>query len=139
MDILANLNFIAVGIILLFIGIQDVRFRLIDNRHLVGLCILIVTMTVISGSVPNILLAMVTLAIGFLLFCANLIGAGDVKLMAVLALALQTSSFFTFLFITTFIGGLLAIGGLIFFRDITRRAGVPYGMAISFAFIFSYS
>lgn len=139
MDILANLNFIAVAIILLFIGIQDVRFRLIDNRHLVGLCVLIVNMTVISGNVPNVLLAMVILAVGFLLFCGNLIGAGDVKLMAVLALALQTSSFFTFIFITTFIGGVLAIFGIIFFRDITRKAGVPYGMAISLAFIFSYS
>ena len=138
MNLLTNINISAVMVLLLFIGVQDVRFRLISNRNIIILFTLVLPMIFLSGSKPNVVLFTSTLILGFILFLANVIGAGDVKLLAVLALSFEDSHFYTFLLIMALIGGFLALIGLLFFHTKTRQSGVPYGMAISLAFIFSY-
>lgn len=138
MDLLVKVNFYLVAFLLILIGIQDIRFRIISNRNIVCLFLLVVSLIMISNTSPNLYLFITVLITGFVLFICNVIGAGDVKLIAVLALSFKTSQFYPFILNTALLGGVLAIGGLIFFRDSIRKQGVPYGVAISLAFIFSY-
>jgi prepilin peptidase CpaA len=102
--------------------------------------------------------ALYTLAAGaavfaatFLLFWRGLLGGGDVKLMAAAALLIGYKDLFSFLFVMSVCGGLVALA--VFARDrLGRRAAateppedneptdrltVPYGIAISLAATFT--
>ncbi|WP_261875374.1 prepilin peptidase [Vibrio rarus] len=74
------------------------------------------------------------LIIGFVFVSFGIIGAGDVKLLAVISLAVKPAFFLLFLFSITSLGGLLAIGYLIYgyCTDINkvRARGIPYGLPI---------
>ncbi|MGQ8774476.1 A24 family peptidase [Serratia sp. NA_112.1] len=138
MDVLLAINSYIVTILLLIIGWQDVTSRLIRNRNLAFLILALCPMVFLSGAQPNLILSAAVLLIGFPLFLAKVLGAGDVKLIATLALACTTDVFYSFLLLTALLGGFLALIGLFFFHKNTKEHGIPYGVAISLAFIFSY-
>ncbi|KIE92280.1 putative Flp operon protein B [Actinobacillus pleuropneumoniae] len=79
--------------------------------------------------------AILCLVIGFVLFLLNVIGAGDVKLLAVLMLAIPSPFAVFFLFLTACAGLLLIIIGWLFYRKAIREKGLPYGIAISAGFL----
>jgi prepilin peptidase CpaA len=67
-------------------------------------------------------------------FYAGMMGGGDVKLAAALALWFQPASTIKFLVLTSLAGGVLTLGILAFHR-LKRREGrpeIPYGVAIAF-------
>lgn len=138
MEALLAINFYIVTILLLIIGWQDITSRLIGNHNLFFLTLALCPMILLSGTLPNIVLSAVVLLVGFPLFLGNMLGAGDVKLIATLALAFTPPLFYSFLLLTAFLGGFLALIGLLFFHKNTKEHGIPYGVAISLAFIFSY-
>lgn len=124
--------------LLIYIAGQDIRARIISHRSLLCLAVLIAVQLLTLRQPPNGLAAGVVLLAGFLLFCLNVMGGGDVKLLALLVLAIpSTQRLLDFIFLTTLIGGVIAIVGLIFFRREIRQKGVPYGVAISSSFIIS--
>ena len=95
----------------------------------------------------------VVLLVGISFFVMNILGGGDVKVLAAAAVWSGFSGLFALLFWVALVGGALALT-LILFRAVampqrwqSRRwfarlhgeAGVPYGVAISFGALFSFS
>lgn len=138
MEALLAINFYIVTILLLIIGWQDITSRLISNHNLAFLTLALCPMIFLSGTLPNIILSAAVMLIGFPLFLIKVLGAGDVKLIAALALACTPDFFYSFLLLTALLGGFLALIGLFFFHKNTKEHDIPYGVAISLAFIFSY-
>lgn len=89
----------------------------------------------------------VVLAIGFVLFAGNFAGAGDVKLLAAIALWAGPQYIGALLVVTAFSGGLLAVGFSVnaWFKlrlqpqvataegalDVLTKTPIPYGVAIA--------
>ena len=75
------------------------------------------------------------LAIGFVLFVRNLLGGGDVKLMAAAAVWTGFGQLPAFIVASALAGGLVAIifvvARLVRHRRIDTGAGIPYGTAIA--------
>ncbi|QLB18802.1 A24 family peptidase [Mannheimia granulomatis] len=125
------------AIILLLIRLSwtDLQQRIISNRIIVALVCVIIPFSWLTHSTFYFLPALLCLIIGFLLFLCKVIGAGDVKLLSVLMLAVPTEYAPYFLFLTALSGLILIIiGSLFFFRSI-REKGLPYGIAISSGFL----
>ncbi len=77
----------------------------------------------------SVLWAFVVLAGGFLIFCLNWMGAGDVKLIAALSLWAGPVLLPTFLFVTAITGGVISLGYL-GFRHTVRRLSITPGVAV---------
>jgi prepilin peptidase CpaA len=67
-------------------------------------------------------------------FYAGMMGGGDVKLAAALALWFSPASTVKFLVLTSLAGGVLTLGILVWHRTKRRegRPEIPYGVAIAF-------
>ena len=66
--------------------------------------------TLFGQAAYGLLGATLVLVIGFALFCLGRVGAGDIKLVAVVSLWMYPSNQMTFLIVTALAGGLLALG-----------------------------
>ena len=108
---------LALTVLLLAATIYDVaKFRIPNIIPLLvtGLFLLKVSAGIEAGPVwPTILVAACTLALGFIAFTAGVLGGGDVKLMASLALWFDASAFADFIAITGMVGGGLGVGLLV--------------------------
>ncbi len=127
---------------------SDVRAFVIPNRVCVAIAALwppfAMTSTAHVAWVGSPMVAAITLAVGLALFSAKLMGGGDVKLMAAIALWAGPHSMLAFVLITSVIGGILSLFMLVASRfqpaatppdGIARRSyfrvHVPYGAAIA--------
>jgi prepilin peptidase CpaA len=150
---------------LITIAYSDVRTRRIPNV-LVGViaALGLVRITFIGDvtAASNTFIATaVVFTIGFLLFWSDVLGGGDAKLLAAMALLVGSQDLFCFLFFMSMCGGILALAILI--RDKLRpghwrllrysrtssatcnsedftepiRSTVPYGVAITAAGVFA--
>ena len=122
-------------LLLIILSITDIRSRIISNRVILLLLIATVPLSLLKYQTVFIVPALCALAIGFLLFMLNIIGAGDVKLITVLMLMIPNDEIFPFFFFTTFAGLGLIIIGWLFFRKSIKENGLPYGVAISLGFV----
>lgn len=127
--------FLGIIILLAVICYTDVRQRIISNKVILLLFVLILPYAYVTFKEVYILNALFTLAVGFLLFSFGIIGAGDIKLLAVLMLTVPTQQIMAFLFLTSFFGFLLIVIGWLFFRQNIKTQGLPYGVAISLGFL----
>jgi prepilin peptidase CpaA len=136
----AQILMVGLAVLLLVAAVIDVRTFTISNRLNLTVALL-APLYWLSTSLPlwpgvGIQLA---LAAGvFVLFAgafyAGMMGGGDVKLAAALALWFQPASTIIFLLLTSLAGGVLTLGILAFHR-LKRREGrpeIPYGVAIAF-------
>lgn len=114
---------------------SDIRARIIANNVVLYLCGVILPYAYLSYGEIFFLHAVATLIIGILLFRLHVIGAGDVKLLAVLMLAIPTHWVLSFLFLISFFGLIMIILGWLFFRHDIKTRGLPYGVAISLGFL----
>ena len=124
-------------LLLLSVCYTDIFSRKIKNNTvmLVALLSLIIAVT-INGSV-NILWPLMTLIVGMLLVIANVIGAGDIKLIAALSLSIPADQMVNFLFLVT-LSGIPLILIVIFLRLLhkgSRKMTLPYGVAISCGYL----
>lgn len=124
-----------IAIILTYLSWTDITSRTISNNVVLVLLPFVVAFAWLNYSQIFILPAALTLIIGFLLFILKVIGAGDIKLLTVLMLAIPSSEVINFLFLTSFFGLLLVIFGLLFWRKSIKTQGLPYGVAISLGFL----
>ncbi|RDE68935.1 flp operon protein B [Aggregatibacter segnis] len=122
-------------VLLLILSISDIRSRIISNRTILLLLVVIIPLSLLKYQTVFIFPALCALTVGFLLFMLNVIGAGDVKLITVLMLMIPNDEIFPFFFFTTFAGLGLIIIGWLFFRKSIKENGLPYGVAISLGFI----
>lgn len=131
----------ALAIALLVAAFTDIRRRQIDNWLNAAIALAAPAYWWASGlslwpgmamQVGVALLAFVLLA-G--LFALKLMGGGDVKLLAALALWLPPMSFVKLLVIMSLLGGALTIVVAAWHYAVTRRrdAKIPYGVAIASA------
>jgi len=134
---------IAVSLLLLWAAITDVKYRRIPNKivlSIFGLFILWATLH-LSKDVDfygtifwPLVTAFIVLAVGAGLFAMRLMGGGDVKLLAVMALFAGPVLSFPFVLYVALSGGILALVTLLHTRmkqsvsDTPPK--VPYGVAI---------
>lgn len=134
-DVIILLLYFIVILFLIKLSWTDIRERTISNRIIFCLFLVVVPLAWIQYENIFVIPALIALFIGFILFSLKVIGAGDVKLIAVLMLAIPSDQIFSFFFFTTFSGLLVIIIGWIFFRESIRQNGLPYGVAISLGFL----
>jgi prepilin peptidase CpaA len=138
------------SLVLLWAAISDIRDRRIPNAAvLVVLAIFVVWAIAAQGNGfgSSLAAAAISFGVGYVLYLVRVMGAGDVKLFAALALFMGLAALPAFALATTLIGGLMAVFSL---ATRPRRAsdrsgrleaggsdrGVPYGVAISGAAAF---
>lgn len=135
--------------LLVYAAISDVRTLTIPNWVSIALAGLFPAAALAAGmNVGDIgmhlLFGFAVLAVGFLLFQANIVGGGDAKLLAAAAAWTGSAAILPFLFWTAMAGGLMALA-LLAARHFVKQAeanpaflnrllktqsGVPYGLAI---------
>ncbi len=98
MNWLINVLVVITLLLLIRLSISDVRSRIISNRTVLLLLIVTIPLSLLKYQTIFIVPALCALAIGFLLFMLNVIGAGDVKLIAVLMLMIPNDEIFPFFF-----------------------------------------
>lgn len=134
-EFMAFLLFFIIMLLLIRLSWTDIKARIISNKIVVCLFLVIIPFSwVIYGSV-FILPALIAFTLGFLLFSLKIIGGGDVKLIAVLMLSIPRDQIFSFFFFTSFSGLLVIIIGWVFFRESIKHKGLPYGVAISAGYL----
>jgi prepilin peptidase CpaA len=128
------------GAILVFAAVVDLRTYTISNRLTLTVALLapIYWASVALSPWPGIAVQLAGAAIVFGLlagaFCAGMMGGGDVKLAAALALWLPPLATVKFLILMSLSGGVLTLGFLAW-HHLSRREGrpeIPYGVAIAF-------
>ena len=134
-DVVILLLYLVLILLLIRLSWTDIKGRIISNKIILYLFLVIVPLAWIQYGNIFVIPALVALFIGFLLFSLKIIGAGDIKLIAVLMLAIPSDQVFSFFFFTTFSGLLVIIIGWIFFRESISQNGLPYGVAISLGFL----
>ena len=103
---------------------SDWRWRRLPNWAVLSLALLSLPYAVLQSSQPAWLAAVAILLLGSLLFAAGLCGAGDMKLLAAVALWLPGQIGVLLMWLAIF--GLLLTGLML----LLRRKTVPYGCAI---------
>lgn len=140
-------NFIVYGLVgalaiaLLFAAFTDIRRRQIDNWLNAAIALGAPVFWWAAGLSlwPDIAMQIGVAVLAFValagLFALKMMGGGDVKLLAALALWLQPMAFLKLLVIMSLIGGVLTIVFAAWHFTVTRRrdAKIPYGVAIASA------
>lgn len=135
MNWLINLLVITIALLLITLSITDIRSRIISNRIVLLLLITIIPLSLLKYQTIFLIPALSTFTIGFMIFTLGIMGAGDIKLISVLMLAIPHNEIIYFFFFTAFFGLLLIIVGWLFFRKSIKENGLPYGVAISLGFM----
>lgn len=126
-------------------AVTDVMWRRIANPLVaalagVGLCRILLEVAAgggAGGAGADVLVACAVFAAGAGVFCLNLIGGGDVKLLAAGALWVGAAATGQFLMITVLAGGALAVlflAGAMLWNLVAGsrlRPSLPYGAAIA--------
>lgn len=127
------------AIALLIAAITDIRSRKIENRLVVAIAVAAPLfwwasgLTLWPGVAMQIGFALVVFAVLYAIWSFGLIGGGDIKLLAAIALWAAPVPFLQMLMVMALAGGVLSILFAIihFKRKRTDRIQVPYGVAIA--------
>ncbi len=139
--VIANLVVAVLAAMLIVAAVGDLRTRIIPNWLNAAVALLAIPFWWLSGLAfwPEVAAQIAVAAILFALFAAafhfGMIGGGDVKLVAALALWLPLGAVVKLLVIMSIAGGVLSLAMLARQRLGKEKAPpeVPYGVAISFA------
>jgi prepilin peptidase CpaA len=131
---------VGLSAILVIAAAIDVRTFTISNRLNLTVALLapLYWLSVAMPLWPNVGVQLAAGAGVFVLlaaaFYAGMMGGGDVKLAAALALWFSPASTVKFLVLTSLAGGVLTLGILVWHRTRRRegRPEIPYGVAIAF-------
>ncbi|OHC90865.1 MAG: peptidase [Sphingomonadales bacterium GWF1_63_6] len=132
---------VALSALLIAAAITDLRARIISNRLNLAIAALAPLWWIACGLDlwPGVAVQLLVCGMVFLLFAAlfsmGMMGGGDVKLLAALALWFPWQAVISLLVLMALLGGLVTLVTVIHHR-MTRRLGqpeIPYGVAISLA------
>ena len=132
---------VALSALLIAAAITDLRARIISNRLNIAIAALAPLWWIACGLDlwPGVAVQLLVCGMVFLLFAAlfsmGMMGGGDVKLLAALALWFPWQAVISLLVLMALLGGLVTLVTVIHHR-MTRRLGqpeIPYGVAISLA------
>lgn len=135
MFLLNNICLCLIWMILIVVCYTDIRFRIIHNSIVIAVFIIILANFLIGSGELNYIAALIFFVIGLLIFCFNIMGAGDIKLISVLLLSLPTEQIWDFFILMTLLGLPLAIFALIRKTITKSTVTIPYGVAISLSYI----
>lgn len=135
---------ISVALLLLWAAIADIQHRRISNKIVMSIVVMfglwIIAQLSKEGDIYGVVLwplaaAIIVFAVGAGMFAARLMGGGDVKLIAAVALFAGPSLSITFVLYVVIAGGFVALATLVHARlkrDTTSDTPpkVPYGVAI---------
>ena len=132
---------LALGGLLLAAGIEDARLRTISNGTNATVALMAPLWWWAQGyalwpDVPlQLLVAVIALALFAGAFALGMMGGGDVKLIAALALWLPVAPFLNLLIVMSLVGGAVTLLMMIERRLKPSEAAleIPYGVAIAFA------
>lgn len=122
-------------LLLMRLSYTDIKYRIISNKIVLILLLVILPLSWIKYREIFVVPALISFIIGFILFNLKTVGAGDVKLVSVLMLAIPQEQIMSFFFFTACSGLILIIIGWIFFRESILKNHLPYGVAISLGFL----
>lgn len=127
-------------ILLLLISVcyTDIMFREIKNRTVIIIALLSFVSTLTHPEPVNLIWTLMIFVVGVLLVLVNIIGAGDIKLIAALSLSLPGADIPAFIFLIT-LSGLPLILVTVLFHKMTgsrHKITLPYGVAISCGYLF---
>lgn len=131
----------ALAVLLVIAAVTDIRSRIISNWLNIAVAALAPLFWMANGlsfwpdMVLQVALAAAVFAIFAALFALGMMGGGDVKLLAALALWLPLQPMMTLLVIMSVLGGVVTLITVVHHR-VRRGMGrpeVPYGVAISLA------
>ena len=136
----ANLPVAILAAMLVVAATGDIRERRIPNTLNLAIAVLAVPFWWLSGYAlwPDVAMQLALGAGAFLffalLFRVGMMGGGDVKLLAALALWLPLASLIKLLVIMSLAGGVLTVALLIRhrMRKSNEKLEIPYGVAIAF-------
>lgn len=132
-----NIIILIVWFLLLVSSYTDLRYRIISNRIVIAIFVLAVCNYLFGSGIINYLAAIIFLILGLIFFYCRLIGAGDVKLIAVLLLTVPANYVYFYLIMITLVGFPLAICALIYKAFTKKTVTLPYGIAISGGYFFT--
>jgi len=131
--------------VLVWAAVSDAIWRRIPNRSVLAVIALYVVWAALAGGAalgPALLVAAISLAVGFGMFAFGIWGGGDAKLFAAVALFAGLAHMAAFVLVTALAGGLMAVVSLasrptralviwnLRGKDALGR-GIPYGVAIA--------
>mgnify|MGYP000853156380 CR=1 FL=1 len=129
------------ALLLVYAAIGDIRTRTIPNWLNLAIALMAPLLWHYSGLAPwpgmaiQFGIALICFVLFTGAFALNMMGGGDVKLIAALALWLPAGKLVPFLLVMSIIGGLITLG--MWAREKIRKSGtvleVPYGVAIALA------
>jgi prepilin peptidase CpaA len=131
----------ALALLLLWGAATDLRSRIISNKLNIAIALLAPFWWWANGLsfYPDILiqigLATIVLLVFTGLFALGMMGGGDVKMLAAIALWMPLQAMATLIIVMALVGGLVTLVTVIHHR-MTRRIGrpeIPYGVAIALA------
>nr|WP_296207919.1 prepilin peptidase [Gilliamella sp.] len=124
---------LAIWICLLFSCYTDLKSRTISNKIVIIIFVLIMLNFIFGKGQLNYGASAIFLICGLCLFYCRLVGAGDIKLIAVLLISIPTDRVLFFLVVITFCGLPMAIIAIIYkhLKKIESGITLPYGLAIS--------
>src|SRR6478736_6382493 len=130
---------IGLAALLVVAAVIDVRTFTISNRLTLAVALLapLYWLSIALAPWPGIAIQVAAAAVVFLLmagaFYAGMMGGGDVKLAAALALWFPPAATIQFIVLMSLAGGVLTIGLIVWHRAKRRegRPEIPYGVAIA--------
>lgn len=142
-----SLHFLPVALVVLLAAllvraaVTDIRARVISNRLNAAIAILAPVYWFSLGLAPwpdmaiQCALGLAVLMMFAVLFALGMMGGGDVKMLAALALWLPVGALVTLIILTALLGGVVTLF-TVFHHKHTRQVGsveIPYGVAIALA------
>ncbi|WP_184149367.1 A24 family peptidase [Sphingobium lignivorans] len=131
----------ALALLLLWGAATDLRSRIISNRLNLGIALLAPLWWWANGLalypdvVLQIALALTVFVLFAVLFSLGMMGGGDVKMLAAIALWLPLQAMSLLIVVMALIGGVVTLATVVHHR-MSRRIGrpeIPYGVAIALA------
>jgi prepilin peptidase CpaA len=113
------------------VSVSDIRFRRIPNSHILLISVLSIGLTIIGNIGFGVLIGVAVTLMSSLLL-RRWFGFGDIKLVMVLSFALPWSQWLLAIWLTSILGGLLALVYLIkgWLTAGRESKTLPYGVAI---------
>ena len=138
---LAQLLLAILALLLLYAAGTDLRARIIGNRLNIAIAVLAPAYWWAIGLSPwpdmamQIALGLCVFGFFAALFALGMMGGGDVKMLAALALWLPLGGIVKLIVVMSLLGGVLTLGVVALYR-LRKRLGdpeIPYGVAIAIA------
>ena len=127
-------------ILLLLISVcyTDIKFRKIKNSTVIFIALFSLVSGLTHTEPVSLVWSLLILVTGVLLVLANIIGAGDIKLIAALSLSIPGAEIPDFIFFITLSGVPLILVTVLLHKvtGSSNKITLPYGVAISCGYLF---